>query len=52
MLWDPGVRYPVCEAHSHTSKTGPGLCVTGGVVLHDYVSVPFYLLQCEVSGAV
>ena len=28
------------------------LCVTGGAVPHDYVSVPFYLLQCEVSGAV
>ena len=28
------------------------LCVTGGAVPHDYLSVPFYLLQCEVSGAV
>lgn len=47
MLWDPGVRYLVCETHSHLQDWISSFSVLlVGLSRIDYVSVPFHLLQC------
>lgn len=47
VLWDPGVRYLVCETHSHLQDWISSFSVLlVGLSCIDYVSVPFHLLQC------